>query len=129
MQPRPILAAGQPLAQGRVPAVCAPLVARTAAALADETRQVAVKQPDLLEWRADFFDGISKLQSTLLQLAYFVRACVALMRLVAHCDPQGAYFVFAPIAGIFVSSCHIFPAASIHVGSRCASMATRSGVV
>lgn len=41
-----------------VPAICAPLVARTADALADECEAVAAKKPDLLEWRVDFFDAI-----------------------------------------------------------------------
>lgn len=58
MQARSIILGGRPLADGRVPAVCAPLVARTADALAAEARTVAAKQPDLLEWRIDFFDAI-----------------------------------------------------------------------
>jgi 3-dehydroquinate dehydratase-1 len=40
------------------PAVCAPLVARTAQALVAECAVVAAKQPDLIEWRVDFFDAI-----------------------------------------------------------------------
>ena len=55
MQPRPILVRGQPLAGGQLPAVCAPLVARTRAELAAEAAAVAALQPDLLEWRVDFF--------------------------------------------------------------------------
>ena len=56
---RPIELAGQPLAQGRLPAICAPLVAATVEALVEETTAVAEKQPDLLEWRVDFFQGIA----------------------------------------------------------------------
>ncbi len=41
-----------------MPAICAPLVARTHEALLLETRAVAAKKPDLLEWRVDFFQGI-----------------------------------------------------------------------
>ena len=59
MQPKPILIQGKPLADGRLPAVCAPLVAGTHAELVAETGAVAAKQPDLLEWRVDFFRGIS----------------------------------------------------------------------
>lgn len=58
MQTRPIILKGQPLAQGRVPAVCAPLVARTVEGLRAEAAAVAAKQPDLLEWRVDFFERI-----------------------------------------------------------------------
>ncbi|HEY8357729.1 MAG TPA: type I 3-dehydroquinate dehydratase [Ramlibacter sp.] len=52
---RTILLKGQPLASGRMPAVCAPLVAATHAALLAEARIVVARQPDLLEWRVDFF--------------------------------------------------------------------------
>jgi 3-dehydroquinate dehydratase-1 len=55
---RPIELTGQPLAQGRLPAICAPLVAQTAAGLVDEAAAIAEKEPDLLEWRVDFFEDI-----------------------------------------------------------------------
>src|SRR5688572_30845890 len=55
MQPKPIITRGQPLAGGRVPAICAPLVARTPDELAAEAAAVVARQPDLLEWRVDFF--------------------------------------------------------------------------
>lgn len=60
MQPKPLSIRGKPLANGRLPAVCAPLVAATQADLIAETRAVAGKQPDLLEWRVDFFAAISE---------------------------------------------------------------------
>ena len=50
---------GRPLAGGQLPAVCAPLVARTREALAAEATTVAALQPDLLEWRVDFFAAIA----------------------------------------------------------------------
>jgi 3-dehydroquinate dehydratase-1 len=56
---RPILVRGQPLAQGHLPAVCIPLVARTAPALLAEATAAGRKQPHLVEWRMDFFDGIA----------------------------------------------------------------------
>jgi 3-dehydroquinate dehydratase-1 len=59
MQPRPIILRGQPLAGGRLPAVCAPLVGATPDALVAEAAAVAARQPDLLEWRVDFFQGIA----------------------------------------------------------------------
>jgi 3-dehydroquinate dehydratase-1 len=55
----PLQIGGRALAGGRLPAVCAPLVARTRAALAAETAAVAAKKPDLLEWRVDFFEAIA----------------------------------------------------------------------
>lgn len=57
--PHTLTLGGHPLAGGRLPAICAPLVARTPAALAEEAAAVAALQPDLLEWRVDFFEGIA----------------------------------------------------------------------
>ena len=42
-----------------MPAICAPLVARTRAALVAEAQAVVARQPDLLEWRVDFFEAIA----------------------------------------------------------------------
>jgi len=56
---RPILLQGRPLAGGRLPAICAPLVGRTRDALRAEVAAVAAKAPDLLEWRVDFFAAIA----------------------------------------------------------------------
>jgi 3-dehydroquinate dehydratase-1 len=56
---RPILLQGRPLAGGRLPAICAPLVGRTREALRAEIAAVAAKTPDLLEWRVDFFAAIA----------------------------------------------------------------------
>jgi 3-dehydroquinate dehydratase I len=61
----PIEVAGRPLAGGRLPAVCAPLVARTRTALAAEAAAVAAKRPDLLEWRVDFFEAIADAREVL----------------------------------------------------------------
>lgn len=58
-QGKAIFWGGQPLAGGRMPAVCAPLVARTREALVAEAAAVAARQPDLLEWRVDFFAAIA----------------------------------------------------------------------
>jgi 3-dehydroquinate dehydratase I len=55
MQHRPISVRGKVLPY---PAVCAPLVARTSAALVVECAAVAAKMPDLIEWRVDFFEEI-----------------------------------------------------------------------
>ncbi|GAB3763014.1 type I 3-dehydroquinate dehydratase [Ramlibacter monticola] len=72
----PIQIGGRPLAGGRLPAVCAPLVARTRAALAAEAAVVAAKKPDLLEWRVDFLESIADAQEVL-RAAANVRAASA----------------------------------------------------
>ena len=56
MQGRPITLKGRALPY---PAICAPLVARTADELLAEFRAVAAKQPDVIEWRVDFFEAIA----------------------------------------------------------------------
>lgn len=59
MPTRAIELKGRPLAGGRLPAVCAPLVGRTREALLAEAAAVAAKRPDLIEWRIDFFQAIA----------------------------------------------------------------------
>ncbi len=49
---------GKPLGSGRFPAICTPLVGRTREQLLAEAVTVADKNPDLIEWRVDFFNGI-----------------------------------------------------------------------
>ncbi|MDB5881308.1 MAG: 3-dehydroquinate dehydratase [Ramlibacter sp.] len=58
MQPKAITHHGKPLGGARFPAICAPLVGRTREALLAEAAAVAEKQPDLIEWRVDFYEGI-----------------------------------------------------------------------
>ena len=74
MQPRSIILKGQPLAGGRVPAVCAPLVARHAQDLAAEAAAAAASGPDLLEWRVDFFDAVADTAAVLAAGAELRRA-------------------------------------------------------
>jgi 3-dehydroquinate dehydratase I len=74
MQPRPITLSGRPLAGGRLPAICAPLVGRTPDQLAAEAAAVVLKQPDLLEWRVDFFESIANTTAVLAAGAQLRRA-------------------------------------------------------
>lgn len=55
----PIVVRGQPLAGGRLPAICAPLVARDTQGLAAAARLAGELRPDLLEWRIDFFGAFA----------------------------------------------------------------------
>jgi len=55
---QPIQLHGQPIADGKFPLVCTPLVGRTLDALMIELAIVLPKQPDVLEWRVDFFEAI-----------------------------------------------------------------------
>lgn len=74
MQTRPIQLRGRPLGDGRVPAVCAPLVARTREALAAEASAVAALRPDLIEWRVDFFAALADTREVLVAAADVRRA-------------------------------------------------------
>jgi 3-dehydroquinate dehydratase-1 len=49
---------GRPLAGGKLPLICTPLVGRTPEAVLGEVAAVLPKQPDLLEWRVDYFEGL-----------------------------------------------------------------------
>ena len=49
---------GKPVAGGKFPLICTPLVGRTRELILSEVAVVLAKKPDILEWRVDFFDGI-----------------------------------------------------------------------
>jgi 3-dehydroquinate dehydratase-1 len=55
---RPIVVRGTPLAQGRVPVVCVPLVGATRDALVAELGAVLPHRPDVIEWRVDHFAAV-----------------------------------------------------------------------
>jgi 3-dehydroquinate dehydratase-1 len=55
---KPIEIRGLPVAGGKFPLVCTPLVGRTLDELMAELEVVLPKGPDVLEWRVDFFDSI-----------------------------------------------------------------------
>ena len=59
MQPKSIELDGQPIGNGRFPAICMPLIGRTRETLRSEVAAVAAKKPDIIEWRVDFFEGIA----------------------------------------------------------------------
>ncbi len=56
--PKPIELKGQPIAGGKFPLICIPLVGRTLDRLLAELDVVLPKKPDVLEWRVDFFDAM-----------------------------------------------------------------------
>ena len=55
---KPIEIHGKPVAGGKFPLICTPLVGRTRDKILAELDVVLAKQPDILEWRVDFFDDI-----------------------------------------------------------------------
>lgn len=57
-EPKPILLHGKPVGAGAFPLICTPLVGRTREAVLAEVEAVLPKQPDVLEWRVDFFTAI-----------------------------------------------------------------------
>jgi 3-dehydroquinate dehydratase-1 len=70
---RSLLIQGRPLAGGRLPALCAPLVGRDTAALEAEAKAIAARKPDLVEWRVDFFSQIAD-ASAVIDTASAIRA-------------------------------------------------------
>ena len=62
---RPIAIRGKPIAQGKLPLICTPLVGRTQQALLAELDVILPKRPDVLEWRVDFFEAIADTSAVL----------------------------------------------------------------
>jgi 3-dehydroquinate dehydratase I len=58
-EPRQIELRGRPVGAGTSPLIIVPLVGRTPAGIETELEVIVPKQPDMLEWRIDFFDGIA----------------------------------------------------------------------
>ncbi len=56
----PIQLHGSPVAGGKFPLICVPLVGRTRADILAELEAVLAEKPDVLEWRVDYFAGIAK---------------------------------------------------------------------
>lgn len=56
---KPLVARGRALGGRDRPAVCVPLVSRSRDLLLAETREAVAAGPDLLEWRMDYFSGVS----------------------------------------------------------------------
>lgn len=56
--PKHIQLGGKPIAGGKFPLICTPLVGRTFDRLIAELDEVLPKKPDVLEWRVDFFEDI-----------------------------------------------------------------------
>lgn len=65
---------GKPLGDGRLPAVCTPLVGRSRDEVLREVAFVTAKKPDLLEWRVDFFSEIGDLPKVVALAADIRRA-------------------------------------------------------
>lgn len=55
---KPIELHGKPIAHGKFPLICTPLVGRTNDKVMAELDVVLPKKPDVLEWRVDFFENI-----------------------------------------------------------------------
>jgi 3-dehydroquinate dehydratase-1 len=62
---KPILINGSPPGSGRFPCICTPLVGRTRELLLAEVAAVVAKQPDLLEWRVDYFQEIGNQEAVI----------------------------------------------------------------
>jgi 3-dehydroquinate dehydratase-1 len=57
---KPIIVKGRNIGGGRFPLIIAPLVGTTGDAVLAELKRVLAKQPDIVEWRADFFADIDR---------------------------------------------------------------------
>ena len=55
---------GKIIGEGGRPLICTPLVGKTREELLAEMTQIAAKQPDVIEWRADHFTGLASVRQT-----------------------------------------------------------------
>jgi len=64
---------GQPIAGGKLPLICTPLVGRTHEEVLAELEAVLPKSPDLLEWRVDFYTALGDARAVV-ETALAIRA-------------------------------------------------------
>lgn len=55
---------------GEIPQICTPLVGKTKEQLFQEAEAVLVLKPDLVEWRADYFNDVENIQTVLDMLSW-----------------------------------------------------------
>lgn len=60
---KPILVRGTALGKADTPAICVPLIGSSHASLLAEVKSLLPQQPDIFEWRADGFEGITSLDA------------------------------------------------------------------
>lgn len=85
---KPIHLHGQPLAGGRCPLICTPLVGRSKDEVLRELAVVLPKQPDILEWRVDGFRNVGNL-TEVLELAGCIREAVGRLPVIFTCRSTG----------------------------------------
>ena len=70
---KPLVVNGSPVADGRLPAICAPLVGPTPEAIEAELAVIMQKSPDVLEWRVDHFADVANV-GAVIDVARRIRA-------------------------------------------------------
>lgn len=73
---KPIELHGKPVAGGKFPLICTPLVGRTRDQILGEVQIVVAKKPDILEWRVDFFEDIAN-PAEVVSVARAIKAAAA----------------------------------------------------
>lgn len=73
---KPIELHGKPVAGGKFPLICTPLVGRTRDQILGEVQIVVAKKPDILEWRVDFFEDIAN-PAEVVSVASAIKAAAA----------------------------------------------------
>jgi 3-dehydroquinate dehydratase-1 len=56
---------GKVMGWGKIPLICTPLIGKNQTLILDELTRVLSKEPDLIEWRVDFFQEITNMQAVL----------------------------------------------------------------
>ncbi|MFZ3102922.1 MAG: type I 3-dehydroquinate dehydratase [Desulfitobacteriaceae bacterium] len=56
---------GKVIGGGKLPLICTPIIGKDQPTILAELTKVLTKEPDLLEWRVDFFEGIIDVQEVL----------------------------------------------------------------
>jgi 3-dehydroquinate dehydratase-1 len=75
---------GQPVGGGTCPLICTPLVGKSPQAVLDELSIILPKQPDIIEWRVDFFEDIAS-TTLVLEVAGRIRKAAGAIPIIFTC--------------------------------------------
>lgn len=104
----PIIIHGKPIAGGKLPLVCVPLTGTTRDAILAELATVVPQKPDVIEWRADFFEAVRTAQSVI-ATATAIRQQVGEIPVIftLRCAGEGGYPVPASESEVVELYCRV----------------------
>ena len=100
---------GKPVGGNQKPLICTPLVGRTCDEIFDELATILPKQPHLIEWRVDFFEGVGN-TAMVIDIASRIKALAGEIPIIFSCRSmneggEGTALDDEDIVKLYVAAC------------------------